>query len=68
MKYRDLETVTDDDIRIALEHGEVEDLLLVPIDVSMGSPDFEFGQQVCTRLATHADEAVRGNALEVSRI
>jgi hypothetical protein len=54
---------TEDDIESAIKRGLVNELLYVPIVVSMDPPDARWAQQICIGLAQHEDPTVRGNAI-----
>ena len=47
----------------AIERGLPEELLYVPVWVSMDPPDCEWAQGVCLRLSAHPHSNVRGNAV-----
>jgi len=51
------------DIEAAVEAGEYDDLIRVPIWVSMDPPDCEWAQQLCIRLSGHSDPQVRANTI-----
>src|SRR5689334_17710676 len=54
------------DIKAALERGEPDDLVRVPIAVSMSPPEDDapgWAESICRDLAAHSDSQVRANAL-----
>lgn len=51
------------DVERLIERGEPDDLLNIAIAVSLNPPDCSWATTVCTRLASHADPNVRGNAI-----
>ena len=51
------------DMEAAIERNEPEELLYVPIWVSMAPPDCAWAQDVCLRLSVHSHFKVRGNAI-----
>lgn len=56
---------TEADIDAALQRGDPEELLYVPIVLGMNAPDCERGwvEGICFHLATHHHFNVRGNAI-----
>jgi hypothetical protein len=64
LKYEPLPDWSDDQIRAIIERGEPHELLYVPLVVSMNPSSRVQAEQICLRLASHSDAAVRGNALE----
>ena len=54
---------TEADIEAVLANGEPQELLYVPIVVSLDPPDWAWSQAICVRLAGHPDANVRGNAI-----
>lgn len=57
---------TSDQIEEVLSRGDANELVYVPIVVSMNAPAFEAGraEDICVDLSNHADPRVRGNALK----
>lgn len=51
------------DVEAALARDQADELLHVPIAVSLDPPDCAWAQEVCIRLAAHPDPNVRGNAV-----
>lgn len=54
---------TEQEVETVISRGNPDELLYVPIVVSMDPPDPEWSQEICLRLATHAYCKVRGNAI-----
>jgi hypothetical protein len=54
---------TKGDMEAAIERNQPDELLYVPICVSMDPPDCVWAQDVCVRLSSHAHFNVRGNAI-----
>ena len=50
-------------IAAALERNDPAELLYVPLGASLHAEDRRWAEQLCARLATHADPYVRGNAV-----
>lgn len=57
---------TTDQVDEVLAKGDADDLLYVPIVVSMNANSFgaEKAEEICVRLSCHADPRVRGNAVK----
>lgn len=51
------------DIEKVIEENKAEDLLYVPIVISMDSPDYEWSEKICISLSSHENFNVRGNAI-----
>lgn len=54
---------TKDDIEVAIAAGDCQDLIRIPICVSMDPPDCAWAEAVCVRLARHTEAQVRANAI-----
>ena len=54
---------TEEDMESAIERNQPDELLYVPILVSMDPPDCVWAQDVCLRLSRHSNYIVRGNAI-----
>jgi hypothetical protein len=54
---------TEQDMEAAIERNQPEELLYVPIWVSMDPPDCGWAQDVCLRLSSHSHFNVRANAI-----
>jgi hypothetical protein len=52
-----------EDVEAVIAHGIPEELLYVPIVVSLAPPDCEWAQEVCIGLSNHPHFNVRGNAI-----
>src|SRR5687768_13649224 len=63
MRFQDLETFTNEDVEAAIVRDDPDELLRVPIAVSLSAPDPDRAQGVCLRLSEHAHPNVRGNAV-----
>lgn len=50
-------------IEAAIARNDPQELLYVPILVSLDPPDCAWSEAICTRLASHTDPWVRGNAI-----
>ncbi|MEW6736808.1 MAG: hypothetical protein AB1489_36305 [Acidobacteriota bacterium] len=62
-KFYELEYFDNKDAEAAINRDDPEELLYVPISVSMTAPDFQWAQSICIRLSSHRDFNVRGNAI-----
>ncbi len=54
---------TVEEMEEAIERNVPEELLYVPVWITMDPPDCEWAQNVCIKLSTHEDFNVRGNAI-----
>ena len=54
---------TEQDMEAAIERNQPDELLYVPIWVSMDPPDCAWAQDICLRLSSHPNFNVRGNAI-----
>jgi hypothetical protein len=54
---------TIEDVEKVVARGVPQELLYVPIVVSMDPPDCSWSESICLSLATHKDFNVRGNAV-----
>jgi hypothetical protein len=54
---------TEQDVEEVISRGDPEELLYVPIVVSMDPPDPDWSQEICLRLVDHNHWNVRGNAI-----
>jgi len=54
---------TKEDVEEVLNRGDPEELLYVPVVITMFCADCEWAAHICAKLASHADALVRGNAL-----
>lgn len=54
---------TAQDVAAVIARGVPDELLYVPIMVSMDPPEFEWSQAICILLASHPHFNVRGNAI-----
>jgi hypothetical protein len=61
--YEEPLRLSKDDIHAALARNDPEELLLVPISVSMEHDDLLWSQALCVQLAKHGHYNVRGNAV-----
>ncbi len=52
------------EIEDAIARDDLEQMIFVPLTVSMDPQSRIWGEHVCRRLSTHPDPNVRGNALE----
>jgi hypothetical protein len=50
-------------IEAVLARGDADEVLYVPIVISLDPPDCAWSSAICKQLATHADARVRGNAI-----
>ena len=50
-------------VEAVLARGDPGELLYVPIVVSLDPPDCAWAQDICLRLASHADTQTRANAI-----
>lgn len=63
VKFQDLEHFSIDDVEAAILRDAPDELSLVPIILALASKDPVLVMTVCTRLASHPDPKVRGNAI-----
>ena len=54
---------TKDQVEAVIVQNDADDLLYVPIVATMDSPDYEWSESICIRLADHENFNVRGNAI-----
>ncbi len=54
---------TIDDIEAAITRNHVNELLYVPIWISMDPPDCQWAENICIQLSQHTHFNVRGNAV-----
>ncbi len=54
---------TEADVEAVLARANPDELLYVPIIVSLTPPDADWSFTICKRLATHEDARVRANAM-----
>jgi len=54
---------TEKDVEEAIARDVPDELLYVPISVSMYPPDCAWAQEICIRLSAHSHFNVRGNAI-----
>lgn len=45
-----------------LNHGSFDELMLLPLALGEHYPDWKYAQDVCLKLADHADDRIRANA------
>jgi|CXWL01.1.fsa_nt_gi hypothetical protein len=57
------DTWTEADVEAVLARGDPNDLLYVPIVVSLTPPDCTWSFNICRSLSTHPDARVRANAI-----
>jgi hypothetical protein len=62
-RYEPVEFSSEADAEAAITRNDPEELLYVPIAVSLHAERFEWAQALCIRLATHPHFNVRGNAV-----
>jgi hypothetical protein len=63
IRFQDLERFTQADVDAAIARNDPSEMKLVPVTVALVSTDLSAAQKVCVALCSHADRAVRGNAL-----
>jgi hypothetical protein len=51
------------DVEAVLLRGDPDELLYVPIVVSLSPPDCAWAEDLCVRLAAHPDARIRANAI-----
>jgi hypothetical protein len=54
---------TIEDVQAVLDRADPQELLYVPITVSLDPPDCRWSESTCLRLSSHPDEQVRANAV-----
>ena len=52
-----------EDVERVIYENNPDDLLYVPLVVSMDPPDFDWAENICIQLAEHPNFNVRGNAI-----
>ena len=63
MKYEPIAEMTADEIEAKLRNDVPDELLYVPVSVSMYWADWRYAQELCLRLSKHRHWNVRGNAV-----
>lgn len=63
MKFNQLDTFTHDDVMAAIGRDDPDELLYVPVAVSLNEPELTWATAICIRLASHDHPLVRGNAV-----
>ncbi len=63
VKFQDLDYFNENDIEAAFRRNDPDELRLVSITVALSASDLSTAEPVCTRLCSHSDKRVRGNAL-----
>ena len=63
-EYEEIKDLTTEEIEAALERNSPEELLYVPISISLYSTDLDWAQAICVRLSSHEHFNVRGNAIQ----
>jgi len=63
MKFQDLDHFTNDDITVALQRNDPDELQLVSLTVALTATDPAAAVPVCLSLCSHNDKRVKGNAL-----
>lgn len=63
MIYKPLRKLSDSQILIMIEHGNISELNDLPLSVGEYHPDWKFAQDVCVRLSDHYDALVRAKAV-----
>ena len=61
--YHEVKAITKKEADAAIERDDPDELLLVPIRVSMTHMDLDWSQEICLKLAEHQHPQVRGNAV-----
>jgi hypothetical protein len=61
--YEEIQSLTQSEVETAIRRNNPDELLYVPIAVSLYETDLAFAQDVCIRLSTHEHFNVRGNAI-----
>ena len=64
LQYEEIKYLTTEEAEAALERNSIEDLLYVPLSVSLYSTDLEWAQAICVKLSSHEHFNVRGNAVQ----
>ncbi len=62
-KFQDLEHFTAGDLDAAMERNDPAELQMVSVTLAIACEDRVIAQAICTLLAGHADNKVRGNAI-----
>ncbi len=52
-----------EEMEVAIQNNKAEELLYVPIWITMDPPDCEWAQNICMKLSNHENYNVRGNAI-----
>jgi hypothetical protein len=61
--YQKVDEIRRLDVEAAIGRDQPDELLLIPIAVSLHSQDLDWAQAICIRLASHPHFNVRGNAV-----
>ena len=62
-KFNQLGTFIHADVIAAIKRDDPDELLYVPVAVSLNAPELAWAIAICTRLASHDHPLVRGNAV-----
>ena len=63
MKFQEPKRISKEDVEAAIERCDPEELLEVPISVSLYDQNPRWAELVCLGLSAHAHPVVRGNAV-----
>jgi hypothetical protein len=63
MKFQEPKAISKEEVEAAIDRCDPEELLEVPISVSMYEQNPRWAQLVCLGLSAHAHPVVRGNAV-----
>ncbi|MEH2159737.1 MAG: hypothetical protein V7K38_01530 [Nostoc sp.] len=61
--YQPLPIITQrEETQAILSHGSFDELMVLPLALGEHYPDWKYAQDVCLKLANHADDRIRANA------
>ena len=63
MRFGTGEEYEKHDVFAAIERDDPQELLHVPVALSMYDPDYDFALSICLELSRHPDPTVKGNAI-----
>jgi hypothetical protein len=63
MKYEPIPEMSVEEVEVAIERNQPDELLFAVLSAALYAVDQEWAQSVCCRLAVHEHYNVRGNAI-----
>lgn len=61
--YKPLDCLYNEDINKILESDDINEIIRLPLSVSMNHPNWKYAQDLCVKLSKHKDARVRANAV-----